>query len=86
MKILPRLTELETCSGIHAKHCRHCPSQGGSSDPECDDILLLPLDQRALTVFPCGWNGSKLCRGYVSLMGLTDEQAIAGHALAADLP
>ncbi len=78
-KIVPCLPKLEECHGIHAKHCGNCPSRNGSSDPECDDILLMPLAERAKTVFPCGWNRRALCRGYVQLMGLTDEQAIEGY-------
>jgi hypothetical protein len=78
-KIIANLPDLQEANGVHARHCRHCPSRGGSSDKECDDILMLPLEGRAATCFPCGWNGDKLCRGYVDLMSLTDSQAMQGY-------
>lgn len=85
-KIVPRLPVLDDADGVHAKHCRNCPSQNGSSDPECDDILKMPLQDRARSCFPCGWNGAKLCRGYVTLMGVTDKQAMDGYLEARNLP
>ncbi len=88
MKIIPAsaLPELPVANGVHDHPCRHCPSRGGSSDPECDDTLLLSKEQRSLTCFPCGWRGDRLCRGYVSLMGLTDTEAMDGYRESLELP
>ena len=73
------LPDLPVARGVHDSPCRHCPSRDGSSDPECDDILKMSKTDRAFSCFPCGWRGNKLCRGYISLMGLTDDEAMKGY-------
>jgi hypothetical protein len=80
------LPVLPVATAVHDNPCHHCPSRDGSSDPECDDILLMGKDVRASTCFPCGWRGEKLCRGYVALMGLTDAEAMDGYRKSLDVP
>lgn len=63
----------------HAKPCKHCPSAHGESDPEADDILTWDRKSQVETVFVCGWNGSKYCKGYCDKLDITPEELIDVH-------
>lgn len=73
------------CRGVHSRPCKHCPSKGGATDPEVDDILTWPKERQWETVFPCGFRPSKLCRGYVDTVGMPLEMAQAFHLPAEPL-
>ena len=56
----------------HKQPCPRCPSAYFPPDPEVQDIMRLPHQERVQTAFPCGWNGIRYCRGYCDQMGITD--------------
>jgi len=62
----------------HVKPCKHCSSMCGI-DPETEDILTWPREQQIETVFPCGWNGIRYCRGYCDKLEITPDELTAVH-------
>jgi len=61
-------------STIHKVACQHCPSTKGQ-DPEAADIKANCTKHEIATrfLFPCGWRGSRLCKGYCDYNGI-DQQ------------
>jgi len=53
---------------IHKVSCKNCPSvfnkKNNIIDPENEDMKVCPREEQIKSVFPCGWRGSKLCKGY----------------------
>jgi hypothetical protein len=49
---------------IHETYCSHCPSKGYPPDPEVEDILKWPKEERIKSVFDCAWRPGKLRKGY----------------------
>lgn len=58
------------CQEVHSSSCAHCPSMQGT-DPETEDIMTWPLEERMKTRFPCAWRNEKLCKGYHDKMKAT---------------
>lgn len=59
---------------IHKVCCEECPSgEGMVNDPEVEDQLKLPKEERAKRVFLCGWRQSKLCKGFCNAMGVDED-------------
>lgn len=53
---------------IHKVCCTNCPSANYPSDPETEDILTWPREQQKDTVFACGWNQKRYCKGYCDVL------------------
>lgn len=65
---------------IHDRPCASCPSAHFPIDPESEDILEWPIEERLKTVFSCAWRPEKLCRGYWDLMYPEDNSpALEGN-------
>lgn len=64
---------------MHLKPCKHCPSAHYPPDPEVEEVLKYSHEEKLKTVFPCGWNGKKYCKGYCDSMGITNEDLIKLH-------
>ena len=53
---------------IHKTACKNCPSvfnkKNNITDLETEQIKKESRNYQLQSVFPCGWRGSKLCKGY----------------------
>jgi hypothetical protein len=72
MNVIPHLEHLIPVTGARSKPCRHCPSAGGRTDHEVDEILTWPRDKQMETLFTCAWTPGKLCRGYCDTLKATE--------------
>lgn len=64
---------------IHKVCCTNCPSANYPSDPETEDILTWPREQQKETVFACGWNQKRYCKGYCDVLKITEQEIIEIH-------
>lgn len=62
---------------IHKVPCKNCPSiynkKNNITDLETQDIKRCSREIQVKSVFPCGWRGSKLCKGYCDEFNIKEE-------------
>lgn len=58
---------------MHKIACKHCPSANYQSDPESQEMMKWPHEERVKAAFPCAWNNTRYCKGYCDEMGVTNE-------------
>lgn len=73
----PELPKVEP--KMHIKPCKNCPSAHFPPDPEVEVILTWSHEDKLKTVFPCGWNGKRYCKGYCDSMGVTNDDLVNLH-------
>ncbi len=65
---------------IHKVSCKNCPSEYNKKhniiDYENEEVKNYPREEQLKTVFPCGWRGSKLCKGYCDEFKINETDLI----------
>jgi hypothetical protein len=65
---------------IHKSPCKNCPSifnkENKIIDLENEEVKNYPREEQIKSVFPCGWRGSKLCKGYCDEFNIKEKDLI----------